>query len=181
MPTSLASVPAFVSLHFLVVAEKSDVLQDEGVVCLGIDHALAPCGIETDRLMVGDAVAECLDLLQFVGGIFAFGYHCRYVIQRVVLMWRVFQHPSALQLMVYPIGIVEMGHVVLVDGVTKNNLEDIQHSVKLLSQFYVMPVERQRFVGVASARILVLVEPCSRKSILKIFIFHNFFVICLHN
>ena len=83
--------------------------------------------------------------------------------------------------MVYPIGIVEMDRVVLVDGVTKNNLEDIQHTVKLLTQFYIMPLERQGFVGVATARILVFVEPCSLESILKIFIFHKFFAICLHN
>ena len=50
----------------LVVAKKSDVLQDEGIVCLGIDHALAPCGIETDWFMMGNAIAECLDLLKFL-------------------------------------------------------------------------------------------------------------------
>ena len=210
----------------LVVAEKSDVLQDERIIGLGINHALAPCSIETDRFMVGYAITEIFDLLQFledgflsetlltrckylqdrltaktewnfgehirpeaetdrcdnfVGGIFAFGYHRRYVIQRVALMWRMFQHPSVLQLVVYPIGIVENGRVVLVDGITKNDFEDIQHTIKLLTQFYVMPIECQGFVDIATARILVFVEPCSRKSILKIFIFHNFFAICLHN
>jgi hypothetical protein len=44
-----------------------------------------------------------------------------------------------------------------------------------------MPVEYQGFVGIATARILVFVEPCSRESILKIFISHKFFAICLHN
>jgi hypothetical protein len=42
-------------------------------------------------------------------------------------------------------------------------------------------VERQGFIGVAAARILVFVESSSRKSILEIFIFHKFFAICLHN
>jgi hypothetical protein len=46
-----------------VVAKECYVFQDKCVVCLGIDHALATCGIETDRLMMGDAVAESLDLL----------------------------------------------------------------------------------------------------------------------
>lgn len=116
---------------------------------------------------------------QLCRGVFSFGNHRRYVIQRVALMWRVFQHPSALQLVVYPIGIVEMSHVVLIDGVTKNDLEDIQHTVKLLTQFYVMPVERQGFIGIATARILVLIEPCNRKSILKIFNFiKSLLIVC---
>ena len=50
----------------LVVAEKRYVFQDERVVSLGIDHALAPCSIETDWFMVSDAVAECFDLLQLL-------------------------------------------------------------------------------------------------------------------
>lgn len=49
----------------LVVAKKSDILQNENVVCLCIDYALMPYGIETDWFMVGDAVAECFDLLEF--------------------------------------------------------------------------------------------------------------------
>ena len=49
-----------------VVAEECDVFQDEGVVGLGIDHALAASGIEANGFVVGDAVAEGLDLLQFL-------------------------------------------------------------------------------------------------------------------
>ena len=49
-----------------VVAKEGDVFQDEGVVCLGIDHALVASGIEADGLVVGDAVAESLDLLQLL-------------------------------------------------------------------------------------------------------------------
>ena len=48
-----------------VVAEECDVFQDEGVVGLGIDHALAASGIEADGFVVGDAVAESFDLSAF--------------------------------------------------------------------------------------------------------------------
>ena len=49
-----------------VVAEECDVFQDEGVVGLGIDRALAASGIEANGFVVGDAVAESLDLLQLL-------------------------------------------------------------------------------------------------------------------
>jgi hypothetical protein len=68
-----------------------------------------------------------------------------------------------------------------VDGIAEHDFKDVEHAVELLAQLDVMTVERQGFVGVAAARILVFVEPRSRESILEIFIFHKFFAICLHN
>ena len=209
-----------------VVAEECDVFQDEGVVGLGIDHALAASGIEANGFVVGDAVAEGLDLLQFledgllsetrlaggeylqerlttetegnlgehvcpeaetdggdhlVGRVLPLGDHRGDVVQRVALMWRVFQHPAALQLVVNPVGIVEVGRVMAVDGVAEHDFKDVEYTVELLAQLDVVTVERQGFIGVAAARILVFVESSSRKSILEIFIFHKFFAICLHN
>jgi hypothetical protein len=38
-----------------------------------------------------------------------------------------------------------------------------------------MSIERQGFVGVAAARVFVFIEPCSRESILEIFIFLKIF------
>ena len=46
-----------------VITEKGDVFQNEGIVRLRINHALASCGIEANGLMVCDAVGESLDLL----------------------------------------------------------------------------------------------------------------------
>ena len=88
-------------------------------------------------------------------------------------MRRVFQHPTALQLVVNPISIVEVGGIMLVDSVAENDFEDVQHAIELLTQLYVMSIERQGFVGVAAARVFVFIEPCSRESILEIFIFHK--------
>jgi len=42
--------------------------------------------------------------------VFAFGYHCRNIVQCVAQMWRVFQHSAALQLVVNPVGIAEHPH-----------------------------------------------------------------------
>lgn len=63
----------------------------------------------------------------------------------------------------------------LVDSVAENDFEDVQHAIELLTQLYVMSIERHGFVGVAAARVFVFIEPCSRESILEIFIFLGFF------
>lgn len=61
-------------------------------------------------------------------------HHRCNVIQRIVLVGRVFQHPTALQLVVYPICIVEVGGIMLVDGIAEDDFEDVQHTIEFLTQ-----------------------------------------------
>lgn len=51
-----------------------------------------------------------------------------------MLVGRVFQHPTALQLVVYPICIVEVGGIMLVDGIAEDDFEDVQHTIEFLTQ-----------------------------------------------
>ena len=66
-----------------------------------------------------------------------------YYPKHLVFLRRVLYHAAVPHLILYPLRIIEDVLIVGVDSVAKYNLEYIQYTIKLLTQLYVMPIQRQ--------------------------------------
>ena len=73
-------------------------------------------------------------------GVFTGGIQIRNNLENTLPLRVILKHSSGNQLMAYPVRVRKMDFIMLIDGITQYNLEDIQDAIALLTQFDIVTV-----------------------------------------